>query len=354
VLDNDDGWEGSPLYLGAGFNSSAAAAAAAAASAGGGAAGSGGAKGAEDWDWEWDGEAWLEVEEVEVPVHSMMEYHALTQTATRCPRRPRRRGNSTKTAKGKGNRVIRRVPSTTAAALYSSLSPRGGSATTRGLFSQVWQHLLLAKDDLGHVASYRFDLVDVAREVVSAAFSTRWSAFKADWQSGSMNSSDCAGRGAELLAVIDDYDTLLSSDTNFMLGRWIGWARHSLDTNETQATAAATGAGTGESTGDWLERNARNQITLWGPEGEINDYAKKEWGGLVRDYYKKRWALLIKMATETLERGSGKAWDQGAYNTAVFEQVEAPWSNATAPAFPSAPEHELLDIIEGMYVKYAD
>ena len=34
--------------------------------------------------------------------------------------------------------------------------------------------------------------------------------------------------------------------------------------------------------------NARNILTLWGPTGQINDYAKKEWGGLVRDYYKQR------------------------------------------------------------------
>ena len=31
-----------------------------------------------------------------------------------------------------------------------------------------------------------------------------------------------------------------------------------------------------------LEFNARNQVTLWGPNGEINDYAAKSWGGLVK------------------------------------------------------------------------
>ena len=31
--------------------------------------------------------------------------------------------------------------------------------------------------------------------------------------------------GEELLATIDDYDLLLSSDTNFMLGRWLEWAK---------------------------------------------------------------------------------------------------------------------------------
>ena len=28
-----------------------------------------------------------------------------------------------------------------------------------------------------------------------------------------------------------------------------------------------------------FEYNARNQITLWGPNGEIVDYANKQWAG---------------------------------------------------------------------------
>lgn len=27
------------------------------------------------------------------------------------------------------------------------------------------------------------------------------------------------------------------------------------------------------------EYNARNQITLWGPDGQIKDYANKQWAG---------------------------------------------------------------------------
>jgi alpha-N-acetylglucosaminidase len=94
-----------------------------------------------------------------------------------------------------------------------------------------------------------------------------------------------------------------------------------------------------------------HQITLWGPFGEINDYAKKEYGGLVRGYYKERWALLLQQATTTI--AAGGIWDQAAYCEVMFAQVERPWSNATTPSFPSTPEHELLDIIDGLYAKYA-
>ena len=83
---------------------------------------------------------------------------------------------------------------------------------------------------------------------------------------------------------------------------------------------------------------------------EINDYAKKEWGGLVRDYYSKRWELLLSMANHTLTTKT--SWDQGAYGKAVFEQVESVWSNATSPSFPIEPEHDLLQIIDALFAKY--
>ena len=46
------------------------------------------------------------------------------------------------------------------------------------------------------------------------------------------------------------------------------------------------------------EFNARNQITLWGPDGQILDYGGKQWAGLVEDYYIPRWKMFFK-ALET-------------------------------------------------------
>jgi hypothetical protein len=33
------------------------------------------------------------------------------------------------------------------------------------------------------------------------------------------------------------------------------------------------------------------QVTLWGPDGNINDYASKQWSGLVKDYHMGRWQV---------------------------------------------------------------
>ena len=34
-----------------------------------------------------------------------------------------------------------------------------------------------------------------------------------------------------------------------------------------------------------------SQVTLWGPNGEIDDYAAKNWAGLVQGYYLPRWQV---------------------------------------------------------------
>ncbi len=64
-------------------------------------------------------------------------------------------------------------------------------------------------------------------------------------------------------------DTLLNTDVNFLVGVWIENAKALASPSEVPL----------------FSYNARNQITLWGWEGEINSYASKHWAGLMADYY---------------------------------------------------------------------
>ena len=54
-------------------------------------------------------------------------------------------------------------------------------------------------------------------------------------------------------------EKVLGADSHFLLGRWIADAR-SWATSEEEA--------------DWLEYNARNQVTLWGPSGQVRSEGK--------------------------------------------------------------------------------
>jgi alpha-N-acetylglucosaminidase len=63
---------------------------------------------------------------------------------------------------------------------------------------------------------------------------------------------------AAILQLIDDLDTTLKTDRNFLLGNWLEDAKRWGPTPDERASH---------------EFNARNQITMWGPDNNINDYA---------------------------------------------------------------------------------
>merc|ERR1711920_673070 len=77
-----------------------------------------------------------------------------------------------------------------------------------------------------------------------------------------------------MLDIIDGTDLILADFEYFRLDSWINNARR---------------FGRDKQEKDYFELNARNLITRWGPNGEINDYSSREWNGLMSGYYKIRW-----------------------------------------------------------------
>ena len=90
-------------------------------------------------------------------------------------------------------------------------------------------------------------------------------------------------------------------------------------------------------------------LPQWGPSGQINDYAKKEWGGLVRSYYKARYELLFNMATDSLSKKY--EWDQRRYTEELQLTVEEPWQTDRT-TFPVEPEADAVTVSHAMHTKY--
>lgn len=104
-------------------------------------------------------------------------------------------------------------------------------------------------------------------------------------------------------------ERILASNENFLLGAWLKDAK-SLGTNEKEILN--------------YEYNAKNQITLWGPNGEIIDYANKQWSGVVEDYFKPRWKLFLETLYTSLKEGI--KFNQTDCNLRMFNQVEQPFT----------------------------
>ena len=201
-------------------------------------------------------------------------------------------------------------------------------------FAETWRMLATASEELGQVPSFRFDLVDVAREVIASKFAATWAQYIPAYHRN--DTVAAAAVAKEALAIIDDYDLLLSSDVNFMLGRWLAWA-DSDDWGQSPSSKAQ------------LAFNARNILTLWGPTGQINDYAKKEWGGLVRGYYKPRYQLFFDLANNCTMAGT--SWNQTEYGIRLLAQVELPFQTSR-DVFLAIPETDTLETAAKLMAKY--
>jgi alpha-N-acetylglucosaminidase len=89
------------------------------------------------------------------------------------------------------------------------------------------------------------------------------------------------------LDLLTDLDALLGTHNDFLLGNFIESAK-ALASNDAERKQ--------------FEFNARNQITLWGPSGQIVDYATKQWNGIFEDYYRPRWSLFFGQLRNSLTK----------------------------------------------------
>ena len=122
-----------------------------------------------------------------------------------------------------------------------------------------------------------------------------------------------------LLEIFDDLDRILASGEHFLLGSWLKDAK-ALGTNQMEKFN--------------YEYNAKNQITLWGPKGEIRDYANKQWAGVISDYFKPRWKIFLEALYDSLDKGIN--FNQTEINQRIFEEVEQPFT-LSSKIYPSDP-----------------
>ncbi|TKA51950.1 hypothetical protein B0A49_13193, partial [Cryomyces minteri] len=144
--------------------------------------------------------------------------------------------------------------------------------------------------------AFQYDMIDVTRQVMSNAFTPLYTDFVARYMASNATNSSLSAlsaAGQKLLTLLLDLDAVLSTNTHFALSTWLASARAWANTN---TTANSTDQAR---TADLYEYSARNQITLWGPTGQINDYASKAWGGLIASYYVPRWTLFVDHLTAT-------------------------------------------------------
>ncbi|XP_062847924.1 alpha-N-acetylglucosaminidase [Trichomycterus rosablanca] len=197
---------------------------------------------------------------------------------------------------------------------------------------EAWRLMLEAAPSLMSVETFSYDLVDVTRQALQHLTTQFYQEIRDAFQAQNLSELLTAG-GVLIYDLLPELDHLLSSDAHFLLGTWLEQAR-SLGMDEQEA--------------ELYQINARNQITLWGPDGNILDYASKEWAGLIKDYYMRRWSLFVTKLVECVDRG--QPFKQDVFNQAVFQIEKGFVYNQVK--YPSKPSGNTYDVAHRIFLKY--
>ena len=151
------------------------------------------------------------------------------------------------------------------------------------------QLLVEASHEVNANANFCYDLVDITRQAIAEQARYVYDEIVAAYKAKDSKMFDHAT--SKFLDIIQQQDRLLSSMPDFMVGRWIRYARL-LGTNDAER--------------DHYEWNARVQITTWGnrsaaERGGLREYAHKEWNGVLADFYYPRWKAYFLALRATLD-----------------------------------------------------
>lgn len=217
------------------------------------------------------------------------------------------------------------------------------------LLIEAEKYLLRDAELFKNSESYRFDIIDIQRQLMSnlgqlihkqvaAAFNRK------DKQSFALHS----GR---FLALLHDTDVLLRTRSEYSLDKWLTDARK---------------WGTNKEERDLYERDASALVTIWGADNDpmIFDYSWREWSGLIEGFYAKRWEKFYDMLSDCLETGKNyseeglpEAFGRESFRANAFYDSLANWeinyASTTNKVRQPITQGDEIKVAQDMYKKYA-
>ena len=170
------------------------------------------------------------------------------------------------------------------------------AADSPARFFPAWRLLTAAATEGVDSEGFRFDVVDLGRQALSALGPGRCRAVREAFAARKRPAFRLAAEA--FLELMRDCDRLLATRPEFRLDHRLrearGWGR--------DAAEKAL-----------YEFNVRLQLTLWGPVGRpepLFDYCCREWSGLLREYYLVRWRMFFDFLDKKLEHG--ESYDDSA------------------------------------------
>ncbi len=195
---------------------------------------------------------------------------------------------------------------------------------------QVWE--LLLQSGLKTRETYRFDLVNIGRQVLENYFSELRDQFILHYNQ--QNLQALVSDSSRMIGLINDLDTLVGTQSPLLLGKWLMDAGN-IGKNKREQL--------------YFRKDARNLITTWsGPGHGLNDYANRSWSGLLKDFYATRWKMFLYGVINSVRENI--LFDEDAFHKEVTA-FEWRWVQEDKD-FPAGPSGDAVKISERLYEKY--
>jgi alpha-N-acetylglucosaminidase len=170
------------------------------------------------------------------------------------------------------------------------------------LLVKAWQLFIQSALELKASDGFRFDLVDITRQVLGNYANTIEPKIMTAYKQ-----NDTAAFKHYTIAFIqlmDDMDELLGTRKHFLLGAWI-------------ADARANGITPKER--NLYEFNARDLVTLWGNrDSPLHEYSSRQWAGLIKGFYEPRWKMFFEGLHQSIV-------NKTPFDDAAFENKVKDW-----------------------------
>ncbi|HET7305852.1 MAG TPA: alpha-N-acetylglucosaminidase TIM-barrel domain-containing protein [Segeticoccus sp.] len=153
-------------------------------------------------------------------------------------------------------------------------------------FDHALGELLQVAPELRNSEAYRYDLVDVARQVLANHSRLQLPRIRAAYAAGEADTFDKLT--TKWLDQMQLMDSLLGTNQSFLLGAW-------------QKEAAKQARGAKEAAA--LDYDLKSLVSLWATGTDLQDYARREFNGLVGDYYAGRWKRYFDSLATALQTG---------------------------------------------------